>query len=120
MGAAAAAHAQAEFVFERRQAALERAEHAGGDAGGVPVHAHDGAERLEPEGVREAAQELFASVVMHDRFAQDAPEAGHALPEPVRHAAAVQGQVGASRALTHAAEHSAAGAARTRGEARGR
>ncbi len=48
--AAAAAHLEAQLPLQRRQPALQRAHHAGGDAGGVPVHPHDRAEGLEPEG----------------------------------------------------------------------
>jgi hypothetical protein len=44
MLAAAAAHVDAEFVREESQAAFEGADNAGGDAGRMPVHAHDGAE----------------------------------------------------------------------------
>ena len=56
MRAAAAADMQAEFARARREPALQRAEHAGGDARGMPVHAHHGAEGLEPEGMREPAR----------------------------------------------------------------
>jgi hypothetical protein len=55
--ASAAAHVDAEFVGNRPQPALEGANDAGGDAGRVPVHAHDGAERLEPERMSEPLQE---------------------------------------------------------------
>lgn len=41
---AAAADMDTEFARKRLQAALQRADHAGGDAGGVPVHSHHGAE----------------------------------------------------------------------------
>jgi hypothetical protein len=49
-----AAHVNAQFIGKRAQAALEGADHAGGDTGGMPIHSHDRAERLEPEGVRQA------------------------------------------------------------------
>ena len=42
--------------------------HAGGDAGGMPVHAHDRAERLEQEGMGEATQKLVAAISMDDRL----------------------------------------------------
>ena len=35
----------------------------------MPVHAHDGAERLEPEGMGEPAQEFVAAVFDDDRLA---------------------------------------------------
>ena len=103
MPAAPAADMDAELARQRRQAALQRADHAGGDAGGMPVHAHHGAERLEPEGMGEAAQQLVAAVVMDDRLADHRAEPRHALAEPFRHAAAVQRQIGASRSVGHSA-----------------
>ncbi len=89
MGAAAAADVQAELLFERAEAALQRADDAGGDARGMPVHPHHGAKGLEPEGMREAAQQFVAAVMMDDRLAQDRAEARHACREPLRHAPAM-------------------------------
>ena len=100
MRAAAAADMEAEFARERREAALQRADHAGGDAGGMPVHAHDGAERLEPEGMRQPAQEFVAAIVMDDRLGDDRAEPRHALAEPCRHPAAMKRQIGAACAST--------------------
>jgi hypothetical protein len=101
MPAAAAAHMQAELALERREPALERTDHAGGDAGRMPVHPHHGAERLEPERMRQPAQQLVAPVVKHDRLADHRAEPAHALAEPRRHASAMQRQVGASGSLGH-------------------
>ena len=101
MLAAPAADVNAKLAAQRRQAALQRAEHAGGDAGGMPVHAHDGAEGLEPERMRQPAQEFLAPVVMHDRLRDHRAEPRHALAQPRRHAAAVERQVGASAASGH-------------------
>src|SRR3954452_1437864 len=61
----------AEFLLQRGQPALERADDARGDAGGMPVHPHHGAERLEPEWMSETPQQLVASVMMDDRLAHD-------------------------------------------------
>ncbi len=94
--AAAAAHVHAQLGGGRRQAALEGAEHACRDAGGVPVHSHDGAEGLEPEGMSQAAQELVAPVLEDDGLGDDAPEASHAAGQPRRHAPAMERQIGAS------------------------
>jgi len=58
MCAAAAADMQAEFARQWLQPALQRADDAGGDAGRMPVHAHHGAEGLEPERMRQATQEF--------------------------------------------------------------
>ena len=76
---------------ERRQAALQGADDAGGDAGRMPVHAHDGAERLEPERMRQPLQEFVAAVVMDDRLGDDGAERRHARRQPRRHTSAVQG-----------------------------
>jgi hypothetical protein len=104
MLAASAAHENAELALQRVEPALERAEHARRDAGGVPVHPHHGAERLEPERMRETAQQLVAPVMMHDRLADDRAEPRHARGQPGRHAAAVQGQIGAAGAARHEGE----------------
>ena len=97
MPPAPAADMQAEFARQRRQSALERADHAGGDAGRVPVHPHHGAERLEPERVGEAAQQLVAAVMVDDRLTDDGTEARHAVGQPSGNPPAMQRQVGASR-----------------------
>ena len=94
--AAAAADMDAEFARQRLEPALQRADHARGDARGVPVHAHDGAERLEPERMGEAAQQLVAAVVVHDRLADDGAEPRHAARKPQGHPPAMQRQIGAS------------------------
>jgi hypothetical protein len=81
-----------EFIAQGCEPTLERADDACGDTRGVPVHAHDGAEGLKPEGVREAAQEFVASVMMHDGLADYGANLGHALPPPCRHKAAMEGK----------------------------
>ena len=96
MPAAAAADMDAEFARERRESALERADHARGDARGMPVHPHDGAERLEPERMSEPAQEFVAAVIVHDRLGDHRAEPRHALAEPCRNPAAVKRQIGAT------------------------
>jgi hypothetical protein len=90
MLSAAAAHVDAEFVGEWSQAALEGTDDAGCDAGRMPVHPHDGAERLEPEGVRQALQEFVAAVMVHDRLRDDGAERRHARRQPRRHTSAMQ------------------------------
>ena len=52
----ATADMDSQFAPERRETALQRADDARGDARRVPVHAHNGPERLEPEGVGKTAQ----------------------------------------------------------------
>ena len=91
MLAAAAADVDAEFVRRGAQAALQGADDAGGDAGRMPVHAHDGAERLEPERMRQPLQEFVAAVMVDDRLGDDGAERRHARRQPRRNASAVQG-----------------------------
>jgi hypothetical protein len=56
MGPAAAAHVNAEFARQRLETAFQRTDNTRRDPGGMPVHAHNGAERLEPKRMRQAAQ----------------------------------------------------------------
>jgi hypothetical protein len=90
-----------ELLLQRCQAALQRAYDAGRDPGGMPVHTHNGAERLEPEWVREAPQQLIAAVMMDNRFADNRAEAGHSVGEPLGNLPSVQRQVGGSSPLGH-------------------
>lgn len=101
MRATPAADMQAELVRHRLQPALQRPDHAGGDAGGVPVHPHHGAEGLEPEGVGQAPQELVAAVMVDDRLGDHRAEPGHAPAEPGGHPAVMQGQIGTAGPFRH-------------------
>ena len=78
MAPPSAADVQPQLPLDRRQAALERSQHAGGDPRAVPVHAHHAAERLEPERVRQPPQHFVTPVVQHQRLDEDAPEPRHA------------------------------------------
>src|SRR5438067_8187104 len=89
---AAAADGQADFALASGEPALERAEHAGGDSARVPVHSHHAPESLEPERVREAAQDAVRTFLEHERLDHHSAEARHARGEPVGHASAVQGK----------------------------
>ena len=80
---------------------FKRADHAGGDAGGVPVHPHDGAERLKPERMRQPPQEFVAAVMMDDRLGDDGAERGHARRQPRRNASAMEGKIGAAGPSCH-------------------
>ena len=99
--AASAADVDAELSGQRRQAALQRADDAGGDAGGMPVHPHHRAERLKPERMRQPAQQLVAAILEDDRLGDHRAEPRHALAQPLRHAAAVKRQVGAAGTAHH-------------------
>jgi hypothetical protein len=90
MPAASAADVNAQLARQRLQPAFERAEYAGGDAGGMPIHSHHSAEGLEPEGVRKAAQEFVTAVLMDDGFRDDRAQAAHPLRQPFRNVPAMQ------------------------------
>jgi hypothetical protein len=99
--AAAAADMDSQFVLQRPEAALQRADHAGRDAGRVPVHAHHGAERLKPERMRQPLQEFVAAVMVHDGLRDDGAERGHARRQPWRNASAMEREVGAAGTSCH-------------------
>src|SRR5712675_59766 len=65
MLAASTADVNAELVPKWCQPPLESPDDARRDSGRVPVHAHDGAERLKPERTGEPPQQLVASVVVN-------------------------------------------------------
>jgi hypothetical protein len=77
------------------------AHHAGGEAGGMPVHAHNGAEGLEPKGMREPAQKLVAAKMMNDGFGDHRAKPRHALRQPRRDVAVMERQIGASTPTRH-------------------
>jgi hypothetical protein len=74
-----------------------------GSASSAPTRssAHHGTEGLEPEGMREAAQELIAAVVVHDGLADDGAETRHALAQPCRHATAMEWEISAAGTSCH-------------------
>ena len=110
--AAAAADVEPSSSGPRVEPALQRAHHRRGDAGGVPVHAHDAAERLKPERVAQSREEGGPAVVRDDVFGDRGAERRHPRGEPCRHAAAMQRKIGdagtlhsvisTTRAFTHA------------------
>ena len=90
MLAAPAADMDAKLAREWRETVLQRADHARGDAGGMPIHAHHGTERLEPEGMAETAEELIPAIVEDDGLGHNRAEPRHAAGQPLRNAAAMQ------------------------------
>jgi hypothetical protein len=62
----------------------------------MPVHAHDGAERLKPEGMSKTAQQFVTTVVEHDRLCDDGTELRHAVAEPFRNSAPVEREIRAA------------------------
>ena len=81
----------AELSLERTQPTLQRTDDTRRDTGGVPVHSHHSAKRLEPERVRETAQQFVTTVMMDNRFADHRPEPGHSIGEPLGNLSTVQG-----------------------------
>jgi hypothetical protein len=83
------------------RAALEGADHAGGDARRMPVHPHHGAEGLEPEWMGQPAQQLVTPIFDDDCLDDDRAQAGHAFAQPFWYAPAMQWQVGATGPIGH-------------------
>jgi hypothetical protein len=67
----------------------------------MPVHAHDGTERLKPEWMRQPAQQLVAAVVVNDGLADDRSESRHSRAQPGRDMAPVKCKISASRTARH-------------------
>src|SRR5438067_7931359 len=97
----ATAHMDPQLAPERREPALQRADHARGDPRRVPVHSHNGPERLEPEGVSKTPQQLIAPVVMDNCLADHRAQAGHPVREPFRDMSAVQRKIGSPSSSSH-------------------
>ena len=97
----AATNMNSQFALERRESALECAEDTGRDAGRMPVHAHDGAERLKPERMCEPAQHFLATIMVHDRFDDDTTESCHSRRQPRRNMPAMQRKIGTAGAMCH-------------------
>src|SRR5437899_8811723 len=101
MLAASAANVNAKFVLKRPQAALQGADDACGNAGGMPVHSHHRAKRLKPERMRQPLQEFVAAVMMDDRLADNGAKQRHAFGQPRRNTPAVKRKVGAACSSCH-------------------
>jgi hypothetical protein len=74
--AAPAANMDAEFSRQGCQTALQCADNAGSDIGGMPVHPHHCAERLEPKGMRQPTQQLVAILIEDDRLGDHRAQSG--------------------------------------------
>src|ERR1700730_17548220 len=101
MLAASATDMDTKFALQRSEASLQRANDACGDPGRMPVHAHYGAERLEPERMRQPPQGFVAAILMHDRLRDDRAKRGHARRKPRRHASAMKRKVSVPGASSH-------------------
>ena len=99
LSAASAADVDAELVRPWIQPALQRTHHRRRDPGRMPVHAHHRAERLEPERIAQAREQLGAAVVVEHALDDGRAQRRHAGRQPLRHAAAVQRKIGDARAL---------------------
>jgi hypothetical protein len=94
--AAAAAKINAELMGAGVHAALQRSHDGSSDSGRMPVHAHDAAERLEPERITQARQKLADTVLRDHVFGDGRSEHLHSPGEPRGHTSAVQRQVSES------------------------
>jgi hypothetical protein len=88
--------------LQRRQPALQCADHGRCDAGRVPVHSHHRAERLEPERMRQPLQE-FVAAVMVDDAGDDRAERGHPFAQPLRNPSAMERKIRAAGLSCHRA-----------------
>ena len=97
--AASSANGDSQLGESRVKPPLQCAHHRGGDTGGMPVHAHDAAKRLEPEGIADPRQEFMGTIGLNDTLDDGSTELGHALGEPRRDTSAVQGEIGGAGAF---------------------
>jgi hypothetical protein len=74
----AAADVNPDLALDWSQSALQGADNARGDAGRMPVHAHDCPEGLKPKRVRESAQKFISAIFVHDGFRNNAAQGRHA------------------------------------------
>src|SRR6266702_1138289 len=99
VAAAPSADRKAQLRESRIEAALQRSHHRRRNARRMPVHTHDAAQRLKPEGIAEAGQELGGAVRLHDVLNNCRTQLRHALVQQKRHTSAVQREVGGAGAL---------------------
>src|SRR5262252_5958008 len=78
------------------QSALERSCNGGRDSRGVPIHSHDGTQRLKPKRVAQPRQKLGSAVTLDNRFNDRGSELRHSIGKPLRHTAAMQRQISSS------------------------
>src|SRR5262245_20548000 len=97
--AAPAANIKTQLFSTRSEAALERAHNGSRDSRGVPIHPHDRAQRLKPKRIAQSREKRRSAVIMNDGFGDGRAKFGHALGEPLRHAAAMQRQICGSGAF---------------------
>jgi hypothetical protein len=67
----------------------------------MPIHAHHGAERLEPKGICQAPEPLVAAIMVDNRLADQRSETGHSIGQPLWHMPAMKRQISAARSLCH-------------------
>src|SRR6185503_17732193 len=79
MPAASATDVDAQLRRARIETPFEGTHHRRRDARRMPVHAHDRAEGLEPEGIAQPRQELSRAVMLDDGLGDAGAERGHAL-----------------------------------------
>jgi hypothetical protein len=101
MAAASSADVNAELVAKRCQPPVERTDNTRRDAGGMPVHAHHGAEGLKPKRIGQPPQQLVAPVVVDDSLRHHDAKARHSVGEPTGHAPPVQWQIRAASPSCH-------------------
>ncbi len=94
-----AANVEAQLAGSRIQPALERTQHGGRHSGGMPIHPHHAAERLKPEWIAQASQQLPYSALKNDGFRNGRAQFGHPVGKPSRNVSTMQWRVGSAGAL---------------------
>ena len=95
----AAADEYAQLVRPRVEPTFQRSDNGCRDAGRMPIHSHDRAERLEPEGIAQPAEKGRVAVVRQHALADRRPQRGHPRGQPLRHAPAMKRKIGDTRTL---------------------
>jgi hypothetical protein len=72
----------------------------------MPVHAHDAAEGLKPEGIAQPGQKGVMPVMQKNAFNDGSSQPRHTLGQPGRDVAAMKGRIGKSGSLHNSLSHS--------------
>jgi hypothetical protein len=99
LSAAAAADVDTKLVGARIEALLQRAHDRRRDTRGMPVHAHDRTEGLEPERIAQPREQRRPTVVVEHTFGDCGSERDHPRGQPRRNTAAVQREIGDAGSL---------------------
>src|SRR6185312_10623348 len=89
MAAAAATDMNTQLMRSWIESALESSHDRSGDSRGMPVHSHQAAQSLKPEGIAEAREQFRLPIVIENAFGDRRAQAGHSLGQPSRYTSAM-------------------------------